>query len=314
MEEGTQAAESPAVAWIFPGQGAQRPGMGLPWRDDPSWSVVDQISEIAGRDVGSLLLDADADALRETDVAQLATFALEMVIADALRIAPGDGTPSPTAYAGHSLGEYSALAAAGILSLTDATRLVVARGRAMLAATRERKGTMGVLIGLSGAEADQLVKEVQQAGHEVWVANRNAADQFVVSGTEEGVDAVADAVVKPGRLARIPVAGAFHTPLMAPAAADLRAALVRTPFQPGRAVVVANVDAQPHDGSADWPGLATAQLTSPVLWADSVDVLIGELGCGSVLEIGPGKALTNLVKRSGWTVTVRSVSTPDAMS
>lgn len=312
MDEDAQSLEGDATAWVFPGQGAQRPGMGLAWRENHSWRVVEQISEIAGRDVGALLLDADADTLKQTDVAQLATFALEMVIVDALRTA--GATVSPNACAGHSLGEYSALAAAEILSLTDATRLVVARGRAMLAATRERPGTMAVLMGLSATEADQLVKEAQRAAHEVWVANRNAADQFVVSGTEAGVEAVAAAVTKPGRLVRIPVAGAFHTLLMAPAAADLRAALAGASFRKGQTVVVSNVDAQPHDGMADWCGLATAQLTSPVLWADSIDVLIGELGSRAVLEIGPGKTLTNLIKRSNWNVTVRSVSTPDAIS
>ena len=300
------------VALVFPGQGSQRPGMGRPWADTPSWALVAEISGYAGRDAAVLLLDTDADELARTDSAQLATFALEMVLLDAVRAAGvTDGVLG--ACAGHSLGECSALVAAGILDLADAARLVAARGAAMARAAAERPGTMAVLVNLDAATAGTLVEQARGRDGEVWVANLNAPGQVVVSGTRAGVAAVEIAATEAGgKAVRIPVGGAFHSPLMAPAAEPLGAALAAVTPRPGNHPVVANVDAVPHDGGADWRALLRRQLVEPVRWEDGLRALTG-LGCRLVVELGPGRTLAGLAKRVIPATPAVSVSAPDGV-
>jgi [acyl-carrier-protein] S-malonyltransferase len=199
--------------------------------------------------------------------------------------------------AGHSLGEYSALTAAGILGLDDATRLVAARGAAMLAAAEAAPGTMVAVMGAPIEEITRALEPLQATGTNAWVANLNAPDQTVVAGDRAGIDRASDALRPLGKVVALAVGGAFHSPLMAPAEAALRTALDTTAFEAGTVPVVANVDARPHRGGPEWRDLLGHQLTRPVRWTDSVRVLLDECRCGAFVEIGPGATLSNLVKR-----------------
>jgi [acyl-carrier-protein] S-malonyltransferase len=303
----------PAVGLIFSGQGAQRPGMGRPWVSSDSWRLLAGMSEAVGRDLAALLLDADARTLERTDNAQLATFALQMVVLDELRVA---GLPhrSVVACAGHSLGEYSALVAAGMLSRERGAELVLARGRAMLAATVERPGTMGVVRGIPPAEVERIVSGLRARGAEVWVANLNSPDQTVVSGAVGAVAAAeAECAALGARPARVPVGGAFHTPLMTPAAALLSATFAGLRTRPGEIPVVSNVDARPHRWWSDWPQLVAHQVVSPVRWESAVRCLVDELGCDLLVEIGAGSTLTDLYATMGLPATALAVDGPAAL-
>jgi len=291
------------LAFTFPGQGSQRSGMGQAWVDHPSWEVTAEASEIAGRDLTALLLDAPMAELTETANAQLATFVMSLVVLDAVeRLGL-----FPAACAGHSLGEYTALVASGALSLNDGTRLVIERGSAMQKAADGRAGTMAALIGIADGDAEAAC---QRAEDEVWVANFNAPGQVVIAGTVQGVASGSDRAKDLGakKVLPLPVSGAFHTPLMLPARARLRSTLETVEFHSPEVPVVANVDARVHTDPGEWSGLLSAQLCSPVRWRQSLDTLAGR-GASVLAELGPGGVLTGLVRRTvpdarGVTVTV----------
>jgi len=280
------------LAFTFPGQGSQRPGMGGGWVDHPSWEVVEEAAAISARDIAHLLLHASQEELTRTANAQLATYVLSLVVLDAIeRIGV-----EPTVCAGHSLGEYTALTASGALAFEDGIRLVTERGDAMHDAAEERAGTMAAVL---GADDDSVEAACQRAEGEVWVANYNAEGQVVIAGDPE-------AVARAGELAKglgarkvmpFPVAGAFHTPLMAPARARLRKALAETPFAAPEVPVLSNVDARVHDDPAEWPGLLSAQLCSPVRWRQILGAL-DTMGTSAVVEVGPGGVLTGLARRA----------------
>jgi [acyl-carrier-protein] S-malonyltransferase len=290
------------LALTFPGQGSQRPGMGSTWTGTPSWTLADAASEVVGRDVGALLLDAGADELKATRNAQLTTFVASAVALDALRRA---GLPDPDVVAGHSLGEYTALTAAGALSFEDGVRLVAARGEAMQGAADARPGTMAAVLGLDVDEVVAACEGVDDA----WVANDNAPGQVVVAGTTAGVEAAGAAVKERGakRVMSLPVGGAFHTPLMAPAIEGLGAALAEVAFVDPRLPVVANVDASPHASAGEWAGLLTEQLCQPVRWRPTLE----QLGADVVIEVGPGGVLTGMAKRTLPDARTLTVSEPD---
>ena len=297
------------LALTFPGQGSQRPGMGAAWTGTPSWSLVDRASEVAGRDVAALLLDADAEELRATRNAQLTTFVASLVALDALRRA---GLPEPDAVAGHSLGEYTALTAAGALAVEDGVRLVAARGEAMQAAADARPGTMAAVLGLDVAEVEAACAALAD---EAWVANDNAPGQVVVAGTPSGVEAAGAAAKERGarKVLPLPVGGAFHTPLMAPAAEGLGAALADAAFSDPRPPVVANVDATPHGGAGEWPALLADQLCRPVRWRPTLEHLgrVDGDGPATLVEVGPGGVLTGMAKRTLPGARALTVSEPD---
>ena len=293
------------LAFTFPGQGSQRPGMGRAWPGHASWSVVEEGSELLGLDLAHLILDADADELASTANAQLATFLTSLVVLDALRRAG----VTPAACAGHSLGEYTALTAAGSLSFTDGLRLVHARGQAMQAVADRQPGTMVVVLGLDEDGAEQAC---HQAGGEVWVANLNAPGQVVLSGSTEAVAAAAASAKELGarRVLPIPVRGAFHTPMMAPATEALAGALSSISLRSPRVAVVANVDALPHQAAEEWSDLLLSQLCSPVRWRQSVERLVDD-GTSTFVEVGFGGVLTGLIRRIAPDAGTTSVSTPE---
>ena len=293
------------LAFTFPGQGSQRSGMGHAWVDHPSWEVAGEASEIAGRDLTALLLEAPMDDLTRTANAQLATFVMSLVVLDAVeRLGL-----TPAACAGHSLGEYTALVASGALSLADGTSLVIERGDAMQAAADARPGTMAALIGIADDDAEAAC---QRAETDVWVANYNAPGQVVIAGTEAGISAATEHAKELGarKVLPIPVSGAFHTPMMLPARTRLRKRLDAVAFHAPEVPVVANVDARVHTDPGEWPGLLSAQLCSPVRWRQCLEALSGR-GATLIVELGPGGVLTGMVRRATPDVKGVSVAVPD---
>jgi [acyl-carrier-protein] S-malonyltransferase len=280
------------IVFTFPGQGSQRPGMGEPWRDHPSWELVREASDIAGRDVARLLLDADADELTATRNSQLATFVLSLVVLDAVeRLGV-----SPARAAGHSLGEYTALVAAGALGFDDGIRLVAERGDAMQAAAEEHRGAMAAILGLGD---DQVELACVATEGEVWVANFNAPGQVVIAGEPDAVQRAGEAAKRLGakRSMSLPVSGAFHTPHMAPARERLEKAIDAADLRAPDVPVMANVDAAAHLDATDWAALLRDQLTSPVRWRQILYEL-DDAGVSTFLELGPGSVLTGMAKRT----------------
>ncbi len=292
------------IVFTYPGQGSQTPGMGAAWKDHPSWELVEEASDVTSRDIGALLLDTDAEELTMTRNAQLATFITSMVVLDAVSRTGAEAA----AHAGHSLGEYSALTAAGALDFADAVLLVNERGDAMQAAAEEQDGTMAAILGL---EDDQVDIACQRASGDAWIANYNAPGQVVIAGSPGDLDKACAIAKQLGakRAMRIPVGGAFHTPLMIPARDRLRKAIDQIEFRTPEQPVYANVDASAHEDASDWPDLLGAQLTSPVRWRQTLRQLDDD-GFTTFVELGPGTVLTGLVKRAVTTANRKSVSTP----
>ncbi|HUY43431.1 MAG TPA: ACP S-malonyltransferase [Acidimicrobiales bacterium] len=273
---------------LFPGQGSIAHGAGIPWRESPHWSIVRDVSHASGVDVERLLLEADDEEVIRTDNAQLATLALSLVGFGELL----EHGCRPRFYLGHSLGEFSALVAAGVISLEDGARVIRARGRAMASAAENTNGSMVAVMGPSDG-----AREALESRANLWVANVNGEGQIVVSGTQ---DALADLLAHHRewgwrRAAALPVGGAFHSPLMSQAQNDLDGALARVSFHASDAVVIANVNgAVPADPSA-WRELLSRQLTSPVQLLAATLAL--PEGVTSSVEMPPGNVLTGLTKR-----------------
>src|SRR4051794_36329097 len=293
------------LAFTFPGQGSQRPGMGRPWEDQESWELVDEASTYAERDVARLLLDADADELRDTRNAQLTTFVSSLMVLDAVERMGIE----PSYCAGHSLGEYTALTASGALSFEDGVRLVCERADAMHQAGLDNPGTMAAVLGL---DDDQVEVACRRADSDVWVANFNAPGQVVIAGSPDGVAAASMVAKQLGAKKVIPlqVSGAFHTPFMVPARDRLRKAIAEASPRDTEVPIVSNVDALPHDTGEVWSSLLSAQLSSPVRWKHCL-LELAELGVTGFAELGPGGVLTGMAKRTVETARTISVSTPE---
>ncbi len=293
------------LAFTFPGQGSQRPGMGRPWVDHDSWELVDEASEVAGRDVAALLLDADADELKDTRNAQLTTFVSSLMVLDAVERLGVE----PSFCAGHSLGEYTALAATGALGFEEGVSLVIERAAAMHEAGLSQPGTMAAVLGL---DDDQVEVACSLAGADVWVANFNAPGQVVIAGSPEGVELASARAKELGakKVMGLPVSGAFHTNYMVPARERLRDAISRADIRDTEVPVISNVDASPHDRGDQWISLLSAQLASPVRWKHGL-LTMASLGVTEFAELGPGGVLTGMAKRSVPGCRTISVATPE---
>lgn len=297
-------------AFVFPGQGSQLPGMGSAWVDHPSWEVVDDASDASGRDVGRLLTDAGEDELTETRNAQLATFVFSLLILDAVERLGIE----PTRLAGHSVGEYSALAASGIVGFEESVRVVAERGEAMQAAADAQFGVMTLI---SGCDSETVDIACRLADGEVWLANYNSPDETVIAGHPDCVARATGIALDLGaaRSSAVRVGGAFHTPFMAPARDRLRKILATTTFHDPDTPVVANVDARFHASGQDWQSLLSAQLCSPVRWHQSVLRLggVSDLSLDAeqlFVELGPGDSLSIMIRKTLPSVTTVSVSSP----
>jgi [acyl-carrier-protein] S-malonyltransferase len=281
--------------------------MGRPWIDHDSWELVAEASAVADRDVARLLLDADAEELRDTRNAQLTTFVSSLMVLDAVERLGIE----PAFCAGHSLGEYTALTAAGALSFEEGVKLVCERADAMHDAGHDNPGTMAAVLGL---DDDQVEIACRLADADVWVANFNAPGQVVIAGSIEGVRLASEKAKELGgkKVMALPVSGAFHTPYMVPARDRLRKAIAEADPRDTEVPVVSNVDALAHDKGVEWSALLSAQLSSPVRWKHCL-LTLAEAGVDDFLELGPGGVLTGMAKRTLNDVRTLSVSTPDEL-
>ena len=281
--------------------------MGRPWTEHDSWDLVEEASDVSGRDVARLLLDADANELKDTRNAQLTTFVSSLMVLDAVERLGVE----PSFCAGHSLGEYTALTATGALGFDDGVRLVVERAEAMHEAGQNNPGTMSAILGLD----DELVEVAcRRADSDVWVANFNAPGQVVIAGSAEGVARAVDIAKELGakKAMSLPVSGAFHTPFMTPARERLREAIAAAQPRDTEVPIVSNVDAIAHDHGDEWASLLSAQLSSPVRWKHCL-ITLADLGVTGFAELGPGGVLTGMAKRTIEGSRTISVATPDEL-
>lgn len=291
------------IAFLFPGQGSQKAGMGKPWVEE--WPDLFALaSDASGIDVRHLVCDADDDELRATDNAQLATCVCSIAAWKSL-VAAG---VTPAVVAGHSLGEYTALVAAGAIAADDAVRLVIARGRGMAEAAERSPGTMAALLGADLGTAEQACRE---AFGTVVVANVNAADQVVISGEPTAVESAIDKAKGLGakRAVALRVGGAFHSPLMSGALPSLATAIATTTFVDPAVPIVTNVDATRHRSAEELTPLLLAQLCSPVLWQQTTELLI-KVGVRGFVEVGSGGVLKKLAQRAAKGSAVVGIESP----
>lgn len=290
------AGDGLASGALFPGQGVQREGLGRPWRDTPSWPVVHTVSEAAGLDVAELLLETPTERLGRTDLAQITVFTASLLSWFEFQRLYPDTTV--TAFAGHSLGEYTALVASGALGVADGGRLVGLRGRAMAHISRQSPGAMAAVMGGSSAQVEEFTGRLREGGVNVWVANLNSPQQTVIAGSPDSIRAGAEPAREAGwRYQILPVSAACHTEHMAPAALALEKALTSTHFAAQHRPVVANTDARPHTAGREWPALCLRQLVHPVRWVDSL-VALRSLGCHRIMDFGPGRTMAGLARRT----------------
>ncbi len=286
-------------AYVFPGQGAQFVGMGkdLYETNEAARDLFEKANDILGFRITDLMFDGTDEDLRRTDITQPAVFLHSVVLAKAL----GDDF-RPDMTAGHSLGEFSALVAAGALSFEDGLRLVSARAHAMQKACELKPSTMAAIIGLPDEKVEEVLKGVDGV---VVCANYNCPGQIVISGEETAIDEACKLLSEAGarRALKLKVGGAFHSPLMEPARAELAAAIENTEFHTPVCPVYQNVDAKPHTDPAEIKANLVAQLTAPVRWTASVQQMIAD-GADDFTELGPGKVLQGLVSKIDKTVAV----------
>lgn len=296
------------TAVVFPGQGSQRPQMAAQWRDTPGFARWAEADEILSTDVTRLGLDADADELQRPANCQVALFVHGVVLLEAWREATG-GEAAYTA--GHSLGEYNALVAAGVLGFADGLRLVHARARHTQAAADARPGTM---VACLGYEVDTVANACESVG--AHLANDNAPGQVVVAGSVDALERLKellDDLPGRGKVMDVAVGAAYHSPHMEPAVQPFTEAVAAAAFADAATPVVANVDARVHREAGHWPELLTRQIVTPVRWRESVATLTAE-GVTDVVELCAAPVLTGLVKRTARELGRHTVTTPEDLS
>lgn len=279
-------------AFVFPGQGAQFPGMGKDLYENNAQAreMFERANDILGFRITDIMFNGTDEDLRQTKVTQPAVFLHSVILAKSL----GEEF-EPSMVAGHSLGEFSALTAAGALSFEDGLRLVAARAAAMQKACEAKLSTMAAVIALPDKEVEDICGKIPGT---VVCANYNCPGQLVISGEVEAVQAACEQLKAAGakRALMLKVGGAFHSPLMEPARAELAEAIEETDIKAPEVPVYQNVDGKPHTDPSEIKANLVAQLTAPVRWTQSVNAMI-EDGATEFVEVGPGKVLQGLVSK-----------------
>ena len=289
-------------AYVFPGQGAQYCGMGKELYENSveARDMFEQANEILGFRITDVMFEGTAEELKQTKVTQPAVFLHSVVLAKVLGV-------EPSAVAGHSLGEFSALVVAGALSFEDGLRLVAKRAMAMQKACEAEQGTMAAVLALPDATIEQVCESV---GGVVVAANYNCPGQLVISGAVNAVNEACAKLKEAGarRALVLPVGGAFHSPLMEPARKELAEAIELAHFEEPVCPIYQNVDALPHTSPEEIKANLVAQLTAPVRWTQIVENMTND-GISSYMELGPGTVLRGLISKISPDVEVESRAT-----
>lgn len=289
-------------AYVFPGQGAQFSGMGkdLYETNAEAKALFDKANEILGFNITEIMFSGTADELKQTKVTQPAVFLHSVILAKVMNI-------QPAAVAGHSLGEFSALVAAGALSFEDGLRLVAKRAMAMQKCCESQPGGMAAILNLDDAVVEQVCAEIDGV---VVAANYNCPGQLVISGADEAVNEACTKLKEAGakRALRLPVGGAFHSPLMEAARAELEQAIAEVEFNTPICPIYQNVDAMPHTDAESIKANLIAQLTAPVRWTQIAKNMIAD-GVEAFTELGPGNVLQGLIKKVDANAVVESKAT-----
>ena len=290
-------------AYVFPGQGAQFPGMGKDLYDNSSDAkqMFDAANDILGFSITDIMFGEEAEALKQTKVTQPAIFLHSVILAKVLST-----NFKPEMVAGHSLGEFSALVSAGYLSYEDGLSLVSKRALAMQKACEQNPSTMAAVLGLENEVVEKICNEIEEV---VVPANYNCPGQLVISGSNEGIDIACEKLTQAGarRALKLPVGGAFHSPLMEPARAELEQAIDETNFSNGICPIYQNVTALAITNPEEIKKNLKKQLTSSVLWTQTMQQMM-EDGLSSVTEVGPGKVLQSLFKKVDRKIQTESAS------
>jgi [acyl-carrier-protein] S-malonyltransferase len=296
-----------AYAVVFPGQGAQASGMGLAWRDHPAWEVVDQAEKVLDRPLAPLLLGDDSVDLSRTANSQMSVLLTSLM---GWRALSSSEAPEPTAFAGHSLGQITALIASEAISFDDGLRLADRRAHLTQRDADSRPGRMAALLGATPEQAAGVCGGVDDC----WVANDNTVGQVVIAGTPEGVEAGSEAARAAGirKVMALDVGGAFHTPLFADAASDLRHLLDELDWRSPAAPIVSNGDGAAIADGAGWPKRLERHLTEPVRWTACMQTLADM--APTWVEVGPGNTLAAFAKRAHSDVTVLRLSDPEQLA
>ena len=279
-------------AYVFPGQGAQFPGMGkdIYEASTDAKQMFEKANEILGFSITNIMFGEDAEALKQTKVTQPAIFLHSVILAKV----KGDYF-KPEMVAGHSLGEFSALVSAGYLSFEDGLKLVSKRAMAMQKACEQNPSTMAAVLGLDNEVVENICSEIEEV---VVPANYNCPGQLVISGSNNGIDIACEKLTEAGarRALKLPVGGAFHSPLMEPARAELETAIDNTEFKEGVCPIYQNVTATAITNPEEIKENLKKQLTASVMWTQTMQQMIAD-GLSSVTEVGPGKVLQGLFKK-----------------
>lgn len=304
------------IAFVFPGQGSQFVGMGqaLSEQSPAARKIFEEADAALGFPLSQLCFEGPEDELKLTANTQPAILTASIAVLAALKEKQPDF--SPAFVAGHSLGEYSALVAAGALSFADAVKTVRSRGQFMEEAVPAGQGAMAAVLNMDRAALHAVCEEVTASGHPVQLANLNSPGQIVISGSAEGVKLAGEQAKTAGakRVLPLNVSGPFHSSLMQPAADKLQAVLADVSVQDAAVQVVANVTARPVTEAATIVDSLIQQVSAPVLWEDSVQWMV-EQGVTTFVEIGPGKVLAGLIKKiAPADTTIISVQDMDSLS